>query len=122
MPIRFRLVVVTLAAGLLLSGAARAGDEKSGLQWLRKCTNPEAYWQIECAIYVRALVEYDEARAKELGEKRFICAKEGVTIRQSREVVIKFLRENPQELHRPFALLAHRALEAAFPCSGARPQ
>ena len=39
-----------------------------------------------------------------------------VTIGQSLDVAIKYLRANPQDLHFPFVLLAHRALATAFPC------
>lgn len=112
--------LAALAAGLLLGQvtSAQAGDPKSGTYWLRMCTSPEAYGQLECANYVRALVEYDELRA-ELGERRFICASKGRTIGESREAVVKFLRDRTTDLNRPFVLLAHEALKAAFPCPDA---
>ena len=115
-----RSAAVGLIVGLLLSQGAWAAsdDHKSGRHWLRQCTSPEANGQIECAIYVRALVEYDELRGTTLEHKRFICPPKGVTIGQSREVVLKYLRAKPQDLHLPFVLLAHRGLEAAFPCPG----
>ena len=115
-----RSAAIGLLVGLALSQAAWADvdDPKSGRHWLRKCTSPEANGQIECAIYVRALVEYDELRGTTLEQKRFICPEKGVTIGQSREAVLKFLRAKPQDLHLPFVLLAHRGLAAAFPCSG----
>jgi hypothetical protein len=111
-----RVLVVCVAACLVFGHDAEASDENSGIHWLRKCTNPEPALQIECAIYVRALVEYDEARGTLLGKERFICPQKDLTIGQSREVVIRFLREKPEDLHRPFVLLAHLALTAAFPC------
>jgi hypothetical protein len=115
-PVALR-VFVGLAAGLLFGQVvpAQAGDPKSGTHWLRMCTSPEAYGQIECANYVRALVDYDELRAG-LGERRFICAAKGITVGQSREVVVAFLRDKTTDLHRPFVALAHDALKAAFPC------
>ena len=76
--------------------------------------------QIECTIYVRALVEYDEARGGMPGQARFICPAKGLTMGQAREVVVSYLRDKPEELHRPFALLAHLALQAAFPCGQSR--
>ena len=117
--VAWRLVLAGVVASAILvqAGLAHASDEKSGTHWLRKCTNPEPVWQIECTIYVQAVVEYDEVRAKMLGDKQYICREKDMTIGQSREVVIKFLRERPQDLHQPFALLAHRALETAFPCA-----
>ena len=120
MSVGIRSAAIGLLVGLALSQAvwAQSNDHNSGLHWLRKCTSPEANGQIECAIYVRALVEYDELRGTTLERKRFICAPKGLTIGQSREVVLKYLRAKPQDLHLPFVLLAHRGLAAAFPCSG----
>ena len=118
---RFRSAAIGLLVGMLFAPAAWGhGDEqKSGTYWLRQCTSPEPNGQIECAIYVRAVVEYDELRGTTLEQKRFICPQKGLTIGQSRDVVLKYLRARPQELHLPFVLLAHRGLAAAFPCSGA---
>jgi hypothetical protein len=121
-------VVVRFVLGALIAGSiagqtalAQGGDPKSGTYWLRKCTSPEAYGQIECANYVRALIEYDELRGKVLGQKRFFCPDKDVTLGQSRDIVVKYLRDRPQEQRRPFVLLAHMALEAAFSCSGKQP-
>ena len=63
-----------------------------------------------------ALVDYDELRNTSLEEMRFICADKSVTIGQSLDVVIEYLRTNPQDLHLPFVPLAHRPLATAFPC------
>ena len=75
---------VALAACLILSQAARAqhNDAKSGIHWFRKCTSPEPNGQIECAIYVRSLVEYDELRGTVLEGKRYFCPEKGLTIGQ----------------------------------------
>lgn len=112
-----RIACVGAVASLICGQAVwgQDSDQKSGRVWLRKCTSPEPYGQIECANYIRALVEYDEVR-EELGEKQFICAKKGVTVGQSRDAVVKSLRDHPQDLHRSFALLAHLALKSEFPC------
>ncbi len=119
-----RLAVLGLIAVLGLGGVAtspavwgHSDEQKSGTHWLRKCTSPEAEGQIECAIYVRAIVEYDELRGTTLQEPRFICPQQGLTIGRSQEVVVAYLRANPQDLQLPFVLLAHRSLAAAFPCA-----
>ena len=116
----YRDIAFGLFASLLVCQTAGASEESSGTHWLRKCTNPEPALQIECAIYVRALVEYDEVRGTTLGHMRYICPVTDLTIGEFREVVIRFLREKPEDLHRPFVLLAHLALSAAFPCDRAR--
>jgi hypothetical protein len=120
----------TLALGLACSGLAGAVawlepawgyDQKSGVLWLRKCTSPEADGQIQCAIYVRALVEYDELRARTLGEKRAFCVAKGATLGETHRVVVDFLRDHREDLEQPFALLAHRALSERYPCTEAAP-
>jgi hypothetical protein len=116
----FIRIVIALLVALFIWQDAQASEETSGTHWLRQCTNPEPALQIECAIYVRALVEYDELRGKTLGQTRYICPTDDLTIGQSREVVIRSLREKPEDLHRPFVLLAHLALSAAFPCQRLR--
>jgi hypothetical protein len=119
-----RLALLGLIAMLGLGGVAvspaawgHSDEQKSGTHWLRKCTSPEADGQIECAIYVRAIVEYDELRGTTLQEARYICPEQGLTIGRSREVVVQYLRANLQDLQLPFVLLAHRGLAAAFPCA-----
>jgi hypothetical protein len=118
----FRTAIIGLLACTIFAQASRAAEseERSGVHWLRKCTNPEPSLQMECATYVRALVEYDEVRAEVLGQKRFICPHKDLTIGQSREAVLKFLREKPEALRQPFVLLAHLALQAAYPCTRER--
>src|SRR5262245_66312636 len=114
-----RGVLVGLVAAAAIASAAwgHSDEQKSGTHWLRKCTSPEANGQIECAIYVRAIVEYDELRGTLLKEARFICPEKGLTIGRSREVVLQYLRTHPEDLKLPFALLAHQGLAMAFPCA-----
>ena len=116
-----RSVLVGLVAAAAVAGTAwgHSDEQKSGTHWLRQCTSPEANGQIECAIYVRAIVEYDELRGTLLKEARFICPEKGLTIGQSREIVLQYLRAHPQDLNLPFVLLAHQGLAAAFPCAPA---
>jgi hypothetical protein len=111
--------LIGLLAGATIAGAAWAhsDEQKSGTHWLRKCTSPEANGQIECAIYVRAIVEYDELRGTLLKEARFICPEKGLTIGRSREIVLQYLRTHPEDLKLPFAFLAHQGLAMAFPCA-----
>src|SRR5215468_48950 len=114
-----RSALVGLVAAAAIAGAAwgHSDEQKSGTHWLRKCTSPEVDGQIECAIYVRAIVEYDELRGTLLKEARFICPEKGLTIGQTREIVLQYLRTHPEDLKLPFALLAHQGLAMAFPCA-----
>jgi hypothetical protein len=119
---RLSAVVLAVVAGLAPAPAARGydNDHNSGLHWLRKCTSPEPGGQIECAIYVKALVDYDELRSRTLAQKRYICPAKDATIGQTFKAVLKYLRELPaHELRQPFVQLAHQGLAAAFPCPAA---
>ena len=117
-----RTAIIGLLACTIFGQASPAAEseERSAVHWLRKCTNPEPVLQMECATYVRALVEYDEVRANVFGQKRFICPHENLTIGESRQAVLKFLRDKPESLQQPFVLLAHLALQAAYPCTRER--
>jgi len=114
---RSGLIGLVVAAAIAGAAWGHSDEQKSGTHWLRKCTSPEVNGQIECAIYVRAIVEYDEMRGTLLKEARFICPEQGLTIGQSREIVLQYLRAHPQDLKLPFVLLAHQGLAAAFPCA-----
>lgn len=45
------------------------------------------------------------------------CLSEGVEIGQMRDVVIKYLNDNPAERHYPARLLILNAFQISFPCS-----
>jgi hypothetical protein len=45
-----------------------------------------------------------------------VCFPEGVTIGQNVRIVIKYLQDNPDQLHLPDADLIYLALHKAFPC------
>jgi hypothetical protein len=114
LPVAGALLVCILAG----AGWAQSSNPKAAINWLRKCTSPEDYGQIECLGYVRALVEYDQLRG-ELGERRHICLGQDATVGDARNAVLKHLRDHPEDGKLPFAAAAHTALEVAFPCVAA---
>ena len=48
---------------------------------------------------------------------RFYCPPSGVAVGQMQLIIVKYLRDRPAELHKPFILLAINALKEQFPCS-----
>lgn len=51
------------------------------------------------------------------GDVRSVCyPADGVTLGQVRDVVIKYLADNPDKRHFPASYLVQNALSAAFPC------
>ena len=58
-----------------------------------------------------------EALAESLPTEVRICfPKERLSGLQSTLIILKFLRQNPGELHKPAATLAYFAFSEAFPC------
>lgn len=60
-------------------------------------------------LYLLAFGDY-------LGSKARFCPPDGVTIDQTRKVVIKYIEDRPEQLHSPFLFLAIDALRKAWPC------
>ena len=45
------------------------------------------------------------------------CPPDGTTNGQAVRIVVKYLRDHPEELHKHDSVLAFTALKAAFPCA-----
>jgi hypothetical protein len=58
------------------------------------------------------------ARAANLGS-RLICVPDGVTNGQAVKVVVRYLDQHPESLHKFAGLLVYEALTDAFPCPAA---
>lgn len=62
---------------------------------------------------LNAYYEYTPGKS----ERMLYCAPSTATIRQTIMVVVKFLKEHPEQLHRPDMILMIEALNQAFPCN-----
>jgi hypothetical protein len=51
-----------------------------------------------------------------LGSQAKYCPPDDVTIIQARKVIIKYIDDRPEQLHKPFVFLAIEALRQAWPC------
>ena len=70
--------------------------------------NQDYFFQGACAGTVKTIMYYSG---------RFgICQPENVFVGQSVRVIIKYLSNNPEILHQPFAKLAVEALQKSWPC------
>lgn len=67
-----------------------------------------------CAEYIRGFVDATKAHY-EMASTR-ICLPERFEYDQMVRVVVKFLRDHPEDLHHPRVALRYAALHAAFPC------
>ncbi|MBX9683390.1 MAG: hypothetical protein K2X41_06335 [Hyphomicrobium sp.] len=96
--------------------AAENHDFDSGNFWLERCTATDAQGQVMCATYLRAVAGYNVVLTQQ-GRKADFCTPDGGTIGQVAAVVVKYLRDHPADLHRPFVSLVLEALSHAWPCA-----
>jgi len=76
----------------------------------------EADKALACLAYVRGLIDgYELGRIGETGRAMF-CMPEEATLHQAALVVVKYLRDHPQDLHHSDAEVVLYALAAGFPC------
>ena len=119
------LCSLTLAAGSMKSLA----QEEDGAAFLRVCgatvrssaglelTPEEASASQFCTAYISGYLDSAVVVAALLEIKNPICLpKEGVLPADAAQIFVKYLRENPAEVHRPGKVLLMVALRRAFPC------
>ena len=67
---------------------------------------------MQCQGFVEAIVTV----GRRLREPNRFCAPDGVTVGQAINVLVKYLNENPAQLHHGGELLAITAFNEAWPC------
>lgn len=105
----------------------------SGNTFLRLCsgvekeqrTTAETEHGAGCLLYIGGFVEGVETghTATKVQTKREdlpmpFCRPDNVENAQLVRIVLKYIRENPEDSHQPTALVALWAFQKAFPCSG----
>jgi len=100
------MLLVALAAHCDVASAGFT----DGNRLLADCRAQEGALQAICSGYVTGA--YDMATALSLD-----CPNERYTIGQVRDIVVKFLVDNPRHRHLPAALLVARALVAELGCN-----
>ena len=106
-----RLMVLLVAAGLLWSPPVFA-DYVSGNELYKECTADirESPGDIGlCAGYVEGLADAH-------GLDGTTCIPQGVSVGQVKDVIVKYLTQNPELRHFGASLLGFAALAQAFPC------
>jgi hypothetical protein len=117
-----RTGLALLALGLAASGAAaqwyepKTLEEQSkiaqGQRWLRICTSERRVDEATCNGFLMGLEE-----TQFLAEyKPLYCPPPRFTVEQVREIVVKFLKDNPGRHNEPFARLATDAMRGKYPC------
>ena len=117
------LVGIVVASGLWATPAV--GQEmEDGNQLLRECryfvtedvaTISNFGSAMRCGGLVKGVWQTGQVYSTLTGGN--LCTPDGATTSQMIRVVVKFLEENPERLHRPEVFLVTMALADAFPCS-----
>jgi hypothetical protein len=108
--IRQLILGTALGAALGLSAVSSAQDNThDGNELLHHLEQPGSYNEAFAFGYVIGVENY-------LHADKLICTPEGVRFGQMRDVVIKYLRDNPAQRHQSRFVLVLDALQAAFPC------
>jgi hypothetical protein len=103
-----------LTALVMLSCAQKARAEfETGNVMLQRCTEPA--WLMYCLGYLEGIGRYDQLTGS------VACFPQGVTTGQVKDVYVKFLRNNPEDLHRSAVVLFMQSMMKAFPCPKAPP-
>jgi len=106
-----KTLVVTLAC-LLAAGTAQAQrvSNVKGVTLLKACTGPST---TACDAYVDGFGDAIEAEGK---DHALACIPIAVTGTELRDVLVKFLKDHPEDQHLKASSLATRAFSEAYPC------
>lgn len=117
-----RRIMIGLVFALTTVGTPLAAQEKGGFDirsgngFLKICSSEidasNAFRLGVCFGYLDGWLERDSA----FEHQKLICRPPGVSNRQAMDVVLKYLRDNPQNRHEPMATHFLNSLRAAFPC------
>lgn len=122
-----KLLAPFLFAGLASASNAQGSD---GSFYLQACgaavkqadggelSPEESVASIFCIGYVSGFLDAHSLVTTQTGAKKAICTPErGITNDQAIRIFVKFLRENPDQLHESGRMSLFIALAKAFPCS-----
>ena len=95
--------------------ASAATAWESGNDLLSKCEQEGDFFEGVCVGYILGIMDGHDALIVwgELNEPTF-CRPDGLSVRQVQAVVIKYLKEHPEDLHKVASSLVLTALTEAF--------
>ena len=105
-----------LAAALMWSTPAHSRNVVSndGNELLELCSNSDYFSQGYCMGYIRALSSGVNLILYTGGKQ--ICYQPNITVGQMRDVVVSYIRRNPQSRNKDAIVLVSWALAEAWPC------
>lgn len=121
----FALLVSTLLLLLARQGVAQTLHASTGIELLRQCASQarsedgRALDRLLCLTYLDGFIQGHRITTDLLKPaKPLLCLPpDGIELEQAQLVLVKWLREHPNDLHHTARILTISALTQAFPCS-----
>jgi len=111
-----RLLLIFLAMLWVVPARAQAPDLFIGNGYLKACTETEPIHRAVCTQYTLGMTEMLLALEAAHFVKPLFCAPDQVTGNQKRDILVKFLKDNPAIRHAATPRLLIVALQQAYPC------
>jgi hypothetical protein len=108
----FALVLLSLVSA---SAHAQRVSTTTGNDLLESCESND-FKQAFCLGYITGVTDLDGADGSAFPERRRSCVAENVSNGQVRDVVVKYLKDHPEERHIQASILIVKAMAQAFPC------
>ena len=106
-------------AALIVSATPASGQDSdiwvTGNGLLRTCESTDRNAMVACAAYIEGVAAGINIGSVGAGKQHF-CMPRGVTVQQTRDVVVKELRKNPETRHIISTALIGGILRTAYPC------
>ena len=120
---RSRTMAMVVIGVLLVAWPAMAQRPQpwtTAQRLLQDCAEPLGFLRSNsCVDYIEGIKDLlNYLRANDVSSIRLPCTPPNITLGQMRDVILKFLRDNPQYEHINGAPAVYAALIAAFPCAG----
>lgn len=110
---RRKIILALLLSSLSkISAASNTGNDLAEM-----CISDRTVCKIFIIGMVRGIESTSLIYSKMNEEKPFFCIPPRVTNGQLAEIVIKYIKDNPKDLHKPASFLSTDAIETAYPCN-----
>ena len=108
--------LITAALVLIPTQVKAAPLIDTGNDWLASCKSDETHGEIMwCLGYINAL-DHALVTWSYVMDKRYACPKGKYNIGQARDIVRRYLRDNPSKRTDAMMLIYIDAMSGAFPC------
>lgn len=102
------LVLYFVAAAVLLFGMLRPAQAMTGNELIQKCESQITVEQLSCVMYVSGLMD--------MGQGAFFCAPQGATYAQSRDILMKAMRDVPVVRNERADIITIQLFSKLWPC------